>query len=109
MINNKKIYSLLGLAQRAGKVASGEFMTERSVKEGTATLIIVAEDASDNTKKNFNDMANYYKVPICHFGSKEELGHAIGKEIRASMAITDAGFAKSLQKQINDSKLVDLS
>ena len=30
------------------------------------------------------------------YGSKEELGHSIGREMRASLAVTDAGLAKSL-------------
>ena len=48
-----KILSLVGLAMKAGKVVSGEFSTEKAVKEGKASLVIVAEDASDNTKKLF--------------------------------------------------------
>ena len=32
---------------------------------------------------------------------KEELGHSMGKEFRASLAITDEGFAKTLVKQMN--------
>ena len=53
---NDKVISLLGLAERAGKIASGEFAAEKAVKTGKARLIIVAEDASDNTKKKFSDM-----------------------------------------------------
>ena len=52
---NDKVISLLGLAERAGKIASGEFAAEKAVKIGKARLIIVAEDASDNTKKKFSD------------------------------------------------------
>ena len=44
---NDKVISLLGLAERAGKIASGEFAAEKAVKIGKARLIIVAEDASD--------------------------------------------------------------
>ena len=51
-IVEKKVFSYLGLATRAGALASGEFMTEKVVKAGTAKLVIVATDASDNTKKN---------------------------------------------------------
>ena len=40
---------MLGLAQRAGKVASGEFSTEKAVKSKKAFLVVVASDASDNT------------------------------------------------------------
>ena len=53
---NDKVISLLGLAERAGKIASGEFAAEKAVKTGKARLIIVAEDASDNTKKKFSDI-----------------------------------------------------
>ena len=46
-----RVLSLIGLATKAGKCASGEFMTENETKSGKAVLVIVAEDASDNTKK----------------------------------------------------------
>ena len=100
MENRKKILNLLGLATKAGKLASGEFMTEKSVKDGKAHLVIVSEEASDNTRKMFLNMCTYYKVPIYLFGEKEELGHAMGKEMRASLAVLDAGFSQALVKQI---------
>ena len=75
---------MIGLAMKAGKVASGEFSTEKAVKEHKAYMVIVADDSSDNTKKNFSN--------------KEELGHAIGKEFRASLAILDEGFKNSIEK-----------
>jgi len=102
---SKKVYSLLGLAARAGRLKSGEFSTEQSVKEGKACLVIVASDASSNTKKNFKDMCAYYGIPLLELGDKDMLGHAIGKEFRASIAVLDDGFASSIQKQIDkDSK-----
>ena len=95
----KKILSLFGLAARAGKMASGEFQTETAVKSGTAFLVVVAQDASNNTKKLFQDKCSFYKIPILILGTKEELGHAIGKEYRASLAILDAGFAEAIIKK----------
>ena len=53
MINNNKVLSLVGLATKAGKIVSGEFSTEKSVKSGKGFVVLLAEDASDNTKKNF--------------------------------------------------------
>lgn len=88
-----KALQLLSLAQRAGKVASGEFKTEESVKAGQAQLVILASDASDNTKKKFTNMCSFYEVPIMIYSDKEEIGHYIGKEFRASVAVTDAGLA----------------
>ena len=45
--------SLLGLAFRSGNLVSGEFAAREAVRKKTAALIIVANDASDNTKKMF--------------------------------------------------------
>ncbi len=101
MINKKKLFSLIGLATRARKVVSGEFSTEKSVKSGRAQLVIVSEEASDNTKKMFTNMCTHYKVPIYMFGTKDELGHAMGQEFRASLAVEDAGFAKSMAGLMN--------
>lgn len=101
---DKKVLSMLGLATRAGRIASGEFQTETAVKTGTACLVVVAEDASDNTKKLFSDKCSFYKVPLIIYGTKEELGHAIGKEFRASLAILDAGFAEAVLKVQDGSK-----
>lgn len=92
---------MISLATKAGKTKSGEFMTEKEVKEGGAYLVIVAEDASDNTKKKFQNMCDFYKVPIYFYGDKDTLGHAMGKEFRASLAVTDAGFAKGIRKHLD--------
>ena len=101
MTDKNKVFSMIGLATRARKVVSGEFSTEKSVKSGRSHMVIVSEEASDNTKKMFTNMCTYYHVPVCFFGKKEELGHSMGKEFRASLAITDEGFAKTLVKQMN--------
>ena len=95
-----KALSLISLATKAGKTVSGEFCTEKEVKTGMAALVIVAEDASDNTKKKFQNMCEFYEVPIYFYGDKDTLGHAMGKEFRASLAVTDPGFAKGIAKHL---------
>ncbi|MCR4650468.1 MAG: ribosomal L7Ae/L30e/S12e/Gadd45 family protein [Lachnospiraceae bacterium] len=98
---NDRILSLLGLATKAGSVVSGEFQVDKAVKDGKAYLVIVAKDASANTHKEFRDMCSYYRVPFYEYATKEELGHGIGKEERASVAVTGEGFAKSLIKLLD--------
>lgn len=92
---------LIGLATKAGKTAGGEFLTEREVKSGRAALVIVAEDASENTKKKFQNMCEYYKVPIRFYGDKDTLGHAMGKQFRTSLAVLDEGLAKGIRKHMD--------
>ena len=87
---------LLGLAQKAGKLSSGEEMVLASVKSGKAMLVILAGDASDNTKKLFYDKCSFYGVPVKEYGSKAELGWAIGRAERSSIAVEDKGFAEVL-------------
>ena len=103
MIQNKAL-SLLGLATKAGKTVSGEFATEKAVKQGWAHLVVAAEDASDNTKKKFRNMCAYYQVPLFILKEdKEMLGKAMGKEFRASAAVQDENFANALIKKLADS------
>lgn len=97
-----KVYSMLGLAMRARKLVSGEFSTDKAVKDRKAHVVIVAHDASGNTKKQFRDGAAFYHVPYYEYGTKDELGHAIGKQERASIAVTDIDFAKAVIKILEE-------
>ena len=106
-MKQNRILSLVSLATKAGKTVSGEFCTEKEVKSGRAALVIVAGDASDNTKKKFKNMCDFYEVPIYFYGDKDTLGHAMGKEFRICTAVTDAGFADGIKKQLemNEEKI----
>ena len=95
---------MLGIAAKSGNVVSGEFSTEKAVKTGTAFLVIVSEEASENTKKHFTDMTSFYEVPIYFYGDKETLGRAIGKEFRASLAVVDENLAKAVESKLLQSK-----
>jgi ribosomal protein L7Ae-like RNA K-turn-binding protein len=97
-LENNKVLSLLGLAMRGRNLVSGEFQTENAVKKGSAMLVIVAEDASDNTKKLFHDKCSYYEVPVYEYGSRDSLGKAIGKDLRSSVGVCDAGLANAIIK-----------
>ena len=101
ILKPNKTMGLIGLATKAGKTAGGEFLTEREVKSGRAALVIVAEDASENTKKKFQNLCEYYKVPIRFYGDKDTLGHAMGKQFRASLAVLDEGLAKGIRKHMD--------
>jgi ribosomal protein L7Ae-like RNA K-turn-binding protein len=101
-MNNKRIISLLGMAQKAGKLASGEFAAEKAVKAGKAKLLLIADDSSETTKKAYKDMAAYYQVQLYEILSKQELGESIGKVQRAAVAVLDTGFSKALLKLLSE-------
>lgn len=87
---------MIGLATRAGKVTSGEFSVEKAFRAGKAKLVIIADDCSQRTKKGFKDASAFYGFPLVIYKDKETLGHSMGKQFRASLAILDEGFANSL-------------
>ncbi|MCR5626127.1 MAG: ribosomal L7Ae/L30e/S12e/Gadd45 family protein [Lachnospiraceae bacterium] len=101
-VSKDKVLSMIGLAVRAGKVVSGEFSTEKAIQTGKAAVVIVAGDASDNTKKKFTDKCNFYCIPFHIYGTKESLGHAMGKEERASLAIEDISLGQEILKRLED-------
>lgn len=95
---DKKFMSFLGLCFKAGKLKLGEVGTEAAIKKKEAFLVIVSEDASENTKKKFSNSAFYYKTQVIVIGSKAEFGRAFGKTEISVMAVTEKGFADNLKK-----------
>ena len=95
---------MLGIAAKSGSAVSGEFSTEKAVKSGHAYLVIVSEEASANTNKMFTNMTEFYEVPMYVFGTKDELGRCIGKEFRASLAITDENLANAVENKLKACK-----
>ena len=100
-MSQNKALSMIGLATKAGKVASGEFCTEKEVKSARPDRVIVADDQSENTNNKLHNMCDFYQVPIYFYKDKDTLGHAMGKEFRASLVILDEGFAKGIRKHID--------
>ena len=102
MTNNmQKIHSLLGIAMRAGKLVSGEDGTMIDLKKGKLNLVIVAEDASNNTKKLFKDKSSFRHVNCIELSTKSNLGISIGKDSRAVIGIKDIGFANKIIQLID--------
>ncbi|WP_075980889.1 YlxQ family RNA-binding protein [Bacillus massilinigeriensis] len=95
-MNNNRWMSLLGLANRARKIISGEELTIKEIQRGKAKLILLSADASANTTKKVTDKCNFYQVPCKTVEDRFLLGQAIGKDARVVVAVLDNGFAKKL-------------
>ena len=99
-----KLLSLLGIAQKAGKIVSGGFICEKAIKSREAKLVIIAEDAQKNTVSTISNKCTFYHIPFSFYGVKETLGHAIGKQERSCVAVTDQGLADSITKLLGSGK-----
>ena len=99
---NDKILSMIGLAKRANKISTGEFICKKAIKSGRAKLAIIAEDASNNTKKSILNSCNYYNVDVVEFGDMESLGKYSGSGERAVVTINDINLSNAIIKLINN-------
>ncbi|SEP58435.1 L7Ae/L30e/S12e/Gadd45 family ribosomal protein [Piscibacillus halophilus] len=97
-----KYLNLLGLAFRAKKVSLGEENIIQDIRSKQATLVLIASDASENTKKKLTDKCQSYEVPYRVVGTRDEISHALGKHDRVAAAIKDEGFTKKFLQLIND-------
>ena len=96
-MNHNKALNLLGFDQRAGKIISGEACTA-FIKQKKVFLIILAQDASDNTKNQIIPLCRQYKIPFLELGSKIDLGISIGKSPRAVIGVLEKNFADAIWK-----------
>jgi ribosomal protein L7Ae-like RNA K-turn-binding protein len=95
-MNSNPWMSLLGLANRARKIISGEELSVKEIRNGKAKLVLLSADASANTTKKITDKCKSYQVPYKLVEDRHLLGQAIGKEARVVVAVLDDGFAKKL-------------
>lgn len=97
MTPEQKQLNLLGLATRAGKLVTGDELTTKAIQKKKAKLVVVASDASDNTKDKMQNKCMFYNVPLDISFTKDEISQAIGKN-RSICAFTEKGFVDSYLK-----------
>lgn len=95
---NHKISTMLGFAQKAGKLVSGENGCEVAIKKGETNLIIISEDASHNTKIKIKTLCSSYNIRHIEWGWKNHIGQSIGKSPRAVIGVVDKKFAEHIWK-----------
>ncbi len=89
---------MLALANKAGRVVSGEFMCLDKIRGGEASLIIVATDSGKNCKKKFKNKSEFFHLDYLELGTKAKLGKMIGKDEKAVIVICDEGFKNGIMK-----------
>lgn len=93
-----RFYSFLGLTKRAGELLTGEAKATNAIRKGKDCFTIIAEDASLNTKKKFENMLKYRNREYVFFGDKNQLGKSIGESDKAVIVIVGQRFANKLKE-----------
>ncbi|MGL4798515.1 MAG: L7Ae/L30e/S12e/Gadd45 family ribosomal protein [Cellulosilyticaceae bacterium] len=99
-MNNQRIYQLIGLCQKGRMLVSGEFAVKQAVLDKQVHLVIVAEDASNNTTKLFTDKCAYRSIECVKWSTKVELGRILGRDARAVIGIIDQKLAEKINDMI---------
>ena len=94
------VLSFIGLAARAGKLIYGSEACSAAVRSRRLKLVVMAGDASDNTKKLMRNKCTSNNVPLREYGNIETLSKAVGKGTVSVVGTGDNGFAKEILKKI---------
>lgn len=102
--DKKSLLSRIGLAKKSGKIISGTDLVCDGARDGNVLSVLVAGNASENSKKRVLNCTSYYEVKAYVIDSltTEELGKAIGKSATACIGITDENILKLVVKGIEN-------
>ncbi len=91
---------MLSLAKRAGKLISGEDTVLMYIRDNSCFLVIIAEDAAENTKKKILARTENRNVECIVKGLRDELSGSVGLYNRTVLGVTDKGFAQKIKAEL---------
>ncbi len=92
-----KAKGLLGLGLRARTVVVGVEQVKVAVGKRTARLVVVADDASENSRGKVLPLLRARRVETIGGISAADLGAAVGRETTAAVAVVDAALARGIR------------
>lgn len=92
----QKAFSIIGFAQKAGKISAGTLAARTSLIRKRACLLVTSSDISVSTQESLVTLCKRQKIPWVEIGNKYELGTAVGKAYRVALTINDPGMAKTI-------------
>ena len=96
MTEKDRVYGMLGLAARAGKIVSGSDAVIGAIRLGNVQLLIITKDISRNSLDKILKNMGSGEITCYSFGTSEDLGFALGKPDRTVAAVTDKSFAEGI-------------
>lgn len=91
-----KVFNLLGLATRAGKIVFGTDAVLKNLGKKQTYIIFVASDASDATIDKVEKKGYFYNIPVIKKYSTIELAKSTGRANPKVIGLNDQGFSKAI-------------
>ena len=95
---NEKIFDILRLARKAGKVVHGHDAVLRNFERGS--LLIISLDYSRREASYFRRLAVKNNLPVLFLGSKKEFGELLDTSPTGVLLIVDKNFAKKIMELV---------
>ncbi len=103
-VNTEKLSRMLGLSARARMLSIGTDIACDAIRSGNARIVMVAHDASANTKKRVFNCAKYYETACYEIAiGQNDLGNCVGKKGACSaLSLNDSNMAKGIKKLLDE-------
>lgn len=105
-MTDHKILGLLGLCTKAGAIVFGTDACIDLIQRKKIKLIIIAEDAADRTKRNFEFLCKQNEISMFIWGESSQISKAIGKNNKVVVGVKDKNFAQQITKMINGGEII---
>lgn len=98
------LIGLLGLAQKGGKLQTGEESASTAAKAHKARLLLLSSDAGERTRRHARQLSEEGNCPLIPTPyTRAELGQAVGRGECVLLAFTDVGLAAAAAKRLSQS------
>lgn len=98
------LIGLLGLAQKGGKLQTGEESSSAAAKAHKARLLLLSSDAGERTRRHAQQLSEEGNCPLLPVPyTRVELGQAVGRGECVLLAFTDVGLAAAAAKRLSQS------
>ena len=96
-MNLEKIKSLIRIAQKGRLIEIGNTPVKILMKRKRARLVIIAADASEKLKKQYEFDCLRQNIPIFIFSTRDELGQLCNRDSVVVIAISDKNLAEGIK------------
>ena len=102
-MNVKGVLTLMGFAQKAGKLAGGDAAVENFLVKERLALLIVSEELSEQRQAHWQEEAKKHGVEAVVLpATKLEMGLAVGMSPRGIIGIMEENMAEAIKKKMQD-------
>ena len=95
-----RLLRLVGLGARSRGVVIGVEQCKVAVLKNKVAFVVVALDASENTRKKIIPLLNARRIRFVEVPSATELGGVVGRQATACVGIVDRQLAKGVRELV---------